>query len=94
MNFPRRRILSMAAGAAALSAVPKMARGQAYPLRPVRIIVGFAAGGAPDTIGRLMAQWLSERLGQQFVMDNRPGAGGKILHPRIKDVEDQPAVVG
>ena len=56
----------------------RVARAQAYPTKPVRIVVGFAAGGAPDTIGRLMAQWLSERLGQQFVMDNRPGAGGNI----------------
>src|SRR5207253_4287241 len=78
MKLPRRQFLHMAAGAAALPAVSRFAWAQAYPSRPVRIVIGFAAGGAPDTIGRLMAQWLSERLGQQFVMDNRPGAGGNI----------------
>ncbi len=78
MKLPRRKFLQLAAGAAALPAWPHIARAQPYPSRPVRIIVGWAAGGAPDTIGRLMAQWLSERLGQQFVMDNRPGAGGNI----------------
>src|SRR5215470_20178652 len=78
MKLPRRKFLHLAAGAAALPAISRIARAQPYPWRPVRIIVGWAAGGAPDTIGRLMAQWLSERLGQQFVMDNRPGAGGNI----------------
>src|SRR5215470_16469921 len=78
MKLPRRRFLHLAAGAAALPAVSRIAQAQSYPTKSVRIIVGWAAGGAPDTIGRLMAQWLSERLGQQFVMDNRPGAGGNI----------------
>src|SRR5262249_17351795 len=78
MKLPRRQILHLAAGAAALPAVSRFALAQAYPMRPVRIVVGWAAGGAPDTIGRLMAEWLSEGLGQQFVTDNRPGAGGNI----------------
>jgi tripartite-type tricarboxylate transporter receptor subunit TctC len=79
MKLPhRRQFLHFAAGAAALPAISRIALAQAYPSRPVRIVVGFAAGGAPDTIGRLMAQWLSEQLGQQFVMDNRPGAGSNI----------------
>src|SRR5262245_31763991 len=74
----RRRFLHLAAGAAALPLLPRIAGAHVYPARPVRIIVGWAAGSAPDTIGRLMAQWLSERLGQQFVMDNRPGATGNL----------------
>jgi tripartite-type tricarboxylate transporter receptor subunit TctC len=74
----RRRFLKFAAGAAALPAMPRIARAQSYPTKPVRIIVGWAAGGTPDTIGRLMAQWLSERLGQQFVMENRPGVTGNL----------------
>jgi len=78
LKFPRRQFLHLAAGAAALPALPRLAWAQAYPTRPVRIVVGFTAGSAPDTTGRLMAQWLSERLGQQFVMDNRPGAGSNI----------------
>ncbi len=77
-KVPRRKFLYLAMGAAALPAISRIAWSQTYPSRPVRIIVGFAAGGAPDTIGRLMAQWLSERLGQQLVMDNRPGAGSNI----------------
>src|SRR5882757_6712878 len=74
----RRQFLHLAAGAAALPAVPHVARAQAYPARPVRLIVGFPAGGANDTLARLMGHWLSERLGQQFVIENRPGAGGNI----------------
>jgi tripartite-type tricarboxylate transporter receptor subunit TctC len=76
MQLPnRRQFLNLATGAVAM---PRIARAQAYPSRPVRIIVGFPAGGPTDVAARLMSQWLSERLGQQFVVDNRPGAGGNI----------------
>jgi tripartite-type tricarboxylate transporter receptor subunit TctC len=78
MKLPRRNFLHLAAGAAALPAVSRFAFAQAYPTRPVRIIVGFAPGGAADITARLIGQWLSERLGQQFVIDNRPGAGGNV----------------
>jgi tripartite-type tricarboxylate transporter receptor subunit TctC len=79
MKLPhRRQFLLLAAGAAALPAVSCVARAQSYPSRPVRIIVGFAAGGGYDIVARLMGQWLSERLGQPFVIENRPGAGTNI----------------
>jgi tripartite-type tricarboxylate transporter receptor subunit TctC len=78
MNIPRRKFLHLAAGAVALPAVSRIARAQAYPTRPVRIIVGFAAGSAADINARLIGQWLSERLRQQFIIENRPGAGGNI----------------
>ena len=78
MNLPRRHLLRLAAGAVALPALSPTARAQSYPARPVRIVVGFAAGGSTDVTGRLLAQWLSERLGQPFVMENRPGAGTNI----------------
>src|SRR5262249_18624232 len=78
MNLPRRKFLHMAGGAAALPLVARLARAQAYPSRPVRWIVGFAPGGGNDIVARLMGQWLSERLGQPFVIDNRPGAGTNI----------------
>ena len=74
----RRNLLHLAAGAAALPAVSRFAWAQAYPTRPVRIVVGFAPGGAFDIMARLMGQWLSERLGQPFVIENRPGAGTNI----------------
>jgi tripartite-type tricarboxylate transporter receptor subunit TctC len=78
MKLPRRTFLHLAAGAAALPAVSRIAWAQAYPTRPVRIIVGFPAGGGVDIIARLMGQWLSERLGQPFLIENRPGAGSNI----------------
>jgi tripartite-type tricarboxylate transporter receptor subunit TctC len=78
MKLPRRQFLHLAAGAAALPAVPRLAWAQAYPSRPVRLIVPLAPAGASDITARLIGQWLSERLGQQFVIDNRPGGGGNI----------------
>src|SRR3954463_8041843 len=78
MNFRRRQFLHLALGATALPALPRVAWAQAYPARPVRLIVGFAAGQAIDVLARLIGQWLSERLGQQFIVENRPGAGGNI----------------
>src|SRR5262245_25683067 len=78
MKLPRRNFLHLAAGAAALPVVSRVARAQAYPTRPVRIIVGFPAGGGSDITARLMGQWLSERLGQPFVVENRPGAATNI----------------
>jgi tripartite-type tricarboxylate transporter receptor subunit TctC len=78
VKIPRRRFLYLAASAAAFPAISRVARAQTYPTKPVRIIVGFAAGGVTDIVARLMGQWLSERLGQQFIIENRPGAGGNI----------------
>ena len=78
MKLPRRQFLHLAAGAAALLAGSRFARAQTYPSRPVRIVVGFAAGGPNDILARLIGQWLSEQLGQQFVVENRPGAGSNI----------------
>jgi tripartite-type tricarboxylate transporter receptor subunit TctC len=78
MKLPRRSFLHLAAGAAAVTAVLRIARAQTYPSRPVRLIVPLAPAGASDILARLIGQWLSERLGQQFVIDNRPGGGGNI----------------
>jgi len=78
MKLPRRTFLHLASGAAALPAVSRIACAQAYPARPVRIIVAQAAGSGSDIIARLIGQSLSERLGQQFIVENRPGAAGNI----------------
>jgi len=78
MTLPRRKFLHFAAGAAALPAISRIARADTYPSHPVRILVGFAAGSTTDILGRLIGQWLSQRLGQQFVVENRPGAGGNV----------------
>jgi tripartite-type tricarboxylate transporter receptor subunit TctC len=78
MKLPRRQFLHLTAGVAALPAVSRIAGAQTYPTRPVRLIEGFGAGGAADIVARLIGQWLSERLGQQFVIENRPGATGNI----------------
>jgi tripartite-type tricarboxylate transporter receptor subunit TctC len=78
MKLPRRNFLHLAAGAAVLPATTRIARAQAYPTRPVRIISPFGTAGANDLVARLIGQWLSERFGQQFVIENRPGAAGNI----------------
>jgi tripartite-type tricarboxylate transporter receptor subunit TctC len=78
MTCSRRRLLHLTAGALALPALSRIARAQAYPARPVRVIVGLAPGGGTDIVARLIGQWLTERLGQPFVIENRPGAGGNI----------------
>src|SRR5262245_16593592 len=78
MKIRRRQFLSLAASAAALPALPQFANAQSYPARPVHVIEGFGAGGAPDIVARLISQWLSERLGQPFVVENRAGASSNI----------------
>jgi len=78
MKLPRRNFLDLAAGVAALPSMSRFAWAQAYPERPVRIIIGYPPGGATDAMARLVAQQLPERLGQQFIVDNRPGPGGNI----------------
>ena len=78
MKLRRRQFLHLAAGVAALPAVSRIARAQAYPSRPVRIVVGLAAGGTTDILARLIGQWLSEHLGQPFIVENRPGAAGNV----------------
>ena len=78
MTLPRRRFLHLATGAVALSAISPRARAQAYPTRPVRIMVGFPPGGPTDIVARLIAQWLTQRLGQEFLVENRPGAASNI----------------
>jgi tripartite-type tricarboxylate transporter receptor subunit TctC len=78
MKLPRRKFLRLAAGAAAVPAVSRTVSAQSYPSRPVRIVVGFGPGSSPDIVARLIGQWLSERLGQPFIIDNKPGAGTNI----------------
>src|SRR5262249_30703301 len=78
MKLPRRQFLQLAAGAAALPAVSRIARAQGYPARPVHWIVSFAAGGPNDIVARIVGQYLSDHLGQQFIIENRPGAGGNV----------------
>jgi tripartite-type tricarboxylate transporter receptor subunit TctC len=78
MKLPRRKFLRLTAGAAALPTAPWIARAQVYPTRPVRILVGYSPGGVADVVSRVIGQWLSERLGQPFVIENRPGAAGNV----------------
>jgi tripartite-type tricarboxylate transporter receptor subunit TctC len=78
MTLPRRRFLRLASAAAALPILPRIAKGQTYPSRPVHVVVGFPAGGAGDILARLIGQWLQEHLGQPFIIENRPGAGSNI----------------
>jgi tripartite-type tricarboxylate transporter receptor subunit TctC len=85
MQLPRRQFLALTTTALGLPARLRTASAETYPARPVRMLVGFAAGGAPDIAARLVTQWLSERLGQQFVIENRPGAGGNIATEAVVD---------
>ena len=78
MKFQRRQFLQLVAGAAAVPATSRIARAQAYPARPVRLVIGYTPGGSADLTARLMGQWLSEKLGQSFVIENRPGGGTNI----------------
>ena len=84
MKLPRRIFLHLTAGAAAVPIVSRIARGQAYPARPVRIIVGYSAGGIVDVLARMIGQSLSERLGQQFFVENRLGAAAKQQRPSLE----------
>src|SRR5258706_4497041 len=88
MDVARRRLFYLAAGAAALLAGTRIMQAQSYPSRPVRVIVGLAAGGGQDIVARLMGQWLSERLGRQFIVENRPGASGNLA---LEAVANAPA---
>jgi tripartite-type tricarboxylate transporter receptor subunit TctC len=89
MTLPRRKFLHLTASAVALPALSRVARADTYPSHPVRILVGFAAGSTTDILGRLIGQWLSQRLGQQFIIENRPGAGGNIAaEEMIKSAPD------
>jgi tripartite-type tricarboxylate transporter receptor subunit TctC len=83
MRFPRRRFLQLSAGALTLTALPRLARADTYPSRPVHLQVGFSPGSATDVIGRLMAQWLSEKLGQPFIVENRPGAATNLAAENV-----------
>ena len=83
MKLPRRKFLHLAAGAAALPVVSGIARAQTYPARPVHLLVGYSAGGPLDTGARLIAQWLSERLGHSFIVENRPGASGNLATQEV-----------
>jgi tripartite-type tricarboxylate transporter receptor subunit TctC len=85
MKLPRRKFLHLAAGATALSALPRIAKAEAYPSRPVHVIVGYAAAGPTDIAGRLISDWLSKRLGQQFIVEDRPGAGSNIATEYVLD---------
>jgi tripartite-type tricarboxylate transporter receptor subunit TctC len=85
MKLARRQFLQLATMAAGVPGLSHIANAQAYPTRSVRLVVGFAAGGAPDIAARLVGQWLSERLGQQFIIENRPGAGGNIATEVVVD---------
>src|SRR5258708_34509487 len=78
MKLPRRQFLHLAAGATAFSALPHLARAQAYPTRPITVLVFVGAGGTPDIIARVIGQALTQRLGQSVLVDNRPGAGGNL----------------
>src|SRR5262245_7363016 len=78
MHHPRREILRVVASAAALAALPRSARAENHPARPVRLILGYPAGGSTDLVARILGAWLSDRLGQSFVIENRPGAGTNI----------------
>jgi tripartite-type tricarboxylate transporter receptor subunit TctC len=85
MKIPRRKFLHLAAGASALPAMPRIAKAEVYPSRPVHVIVGYAAAGPTDIAGRLISDWLSKRLGQQFIVEDRPGAGSNIATEYVLD---------